>query len=109
MTTPESRRAIKRPRRRPEVTIERAVARRCTGARSPTRGSTVQSSKVESLAELRMVYILNCGVTVVKAVRNERKLNTGNEFVMHSPILGTNSHISINAANIQAMDPLTKK
>ena len=56
-----------------------------------------------------MMYILSCGVTVVKAVRNERKLNTGNEFVMHSPILETNSLISTNAANVQAMDPLTKK
>ena len=41
MTTPERRRATRRPKRRPETTIESAVARRCAGARSPTRGSTV--------------------------------------------------------------------
>lgn len=31
---------MRMPRRRPETTIERAVARRFAGARSPTRGST---------------------------------------------------------------------
>lgn len=47
--------------------------------------------------EFRTVYILNCGVTVVKAVRNERKQNTGNEFVMHNPILKPSSTISMFA------------
>ncbi len=72
-------------------------------------GALYSRQRLNHPRNLGMVYILNCGVTVVKAVRNERKLNTGNEFVMHSPILENNGHISINEANIQAMDPLTKK
>ena len=59
---------MRRPRRRPETTIERAVARRCAGARSPTRGSTVHFS-IETLVEKKDVDVLICGVTVVKAVR----------------------------------------
>ena len=51
------------------------------------------------LEERGILHILNCGVTVVKAVRNERKQNTGNEFVMHNPILKTNSIVSIFTTN----------
>lgn len=40
VTTPERTRAIRMPSMSPETTIERAVARRCAGARSPTSGST---------------------------------------------------------------------
>ena len=54
-----------------------------------------------SLAKLEIVCVLNCGVTVVKAVRNERKQNTGKELVMHSPILEANSTISIDVTKIQ--------
>lgn len=53
-----------------------------------------------SLAERKIVYVLNCGVTVVKAVRNERKQNTGNESVMHSPILEPKSSISTTSTRI---------
>ena len=57
------------------------------------------------------MYILICGVTVVKAVRNERKQNTGKELVMHSPILETNSSFSIilQTPRCCRTDLLTKK
>lgn len=55
------------PSSRPETTIERAVARRWSGARSPTRGS------------------MSCGVTVETAVRNDITRKTENDFVTHKP------------------------
>lgn len=69
VTTPESTLAIRIPSRRPDTTIERAVARRAEGARSPTRGS------------------INWGVTVVRAVMNESAEKTAKELVIHSPTL----------------------
>lgn len=55
------------PRRRPDTTIERAVARLCAGAKSPTRGS------------------INCGVTVETAVMNDMARKTENDFVTQRP------------------------
>ena len=69
VTMPESSRAISKPSRRPDTTIERAVARRAGGARSPTRGS------------------ISWGVTVVMAVMNESAEKTAKELVIHSPTL----------------------
>ena len=66
----------------------------------------------DSLAELRTVYVLSCGVTVVKAVRNERKQNTGNEFVMQSPILEPNGAVStsiLRGLRRRGMGIITKK
>lgn len=71
---PERRRAISIPSKSPETTIERAVARLCGGARSPTRGS------------------INCGVTVETAVMKDIARKTENEFVRHKP-----SHLIISA------------
>lgn len=48
-----------------------------------------------------MVYLLNCGVTVVKPVRKEKKQKTENEFVTHSPILELSGTISINSTETQ--------
>ena len=42
------------------------------------------------------VHILNCGVTVVKAVRYEKKQKTEKELVMHSPILDRDNVISVD-------------
>ena len=55
--------------------------------------------------------LLNCGVTVVKLVRKEKKQKTENEFVMHSPILEPSSTISINICRIKGghVNPFTKK
>ena len=55
--------------------------------------------------------LLNCGVTVVKPVRNEKKLKTENEFVMHSPILEPSGTVSIDFAENQGghLNPFTKK
>lgn len=64
---PDRTRATRMPRRRPETTIERAVARLAGGARSPTRGS------------------MSCGVTVVTAAMKERATKTENDPVRHSP------------------------
>jgi hypothetical protein len=64
---PERRRAMSIPRSRPETTIERAVARRWAGARSPTSGS------------------MSCGVTVEMAVMQDRARKTGKELVRHRP------------------------
>lgn len=47
------------------------------------------------------MHLLNCGVTVVKAVRKEKKQKTGNEFVTHSPILEPSNTISISSAETQ--------
>lgn len=86
VTTPERTRAIRMPRRRPETTIERAVARRWGGARSPTSGSTA-SCHLEKRKSLGRVCALICGVTVVRDVMKVRKQNTEKEFVMHRPTL----------------------
>ena len=64
---PERRRAMSIPSSRPETTMERAVARRCGGARSPTSGS------------------MSWGVTVVTAVMKESARKTENDFVTHRP------------------------
>lgn len=64
---PERRRAMSMPRRRPETTMERAVARRWGGARSPTRGS------------------MSWGVTVETAVMKEMARKTEKEFVIQRP------------------------
>jgi len=64
---PERRRATSIPRRRPDTTMERAVARRWIGARSPTSGS------------------ISWGVTVVTPVMNERARKTGKDFVTQRP------------------------
>ncbi len=64
---PESRRAISIPSKRPETTIERAVALLCGGARSPTKGS------------------MSWGVTVDTAVMKDMARKTENDFVMHKP------------------------
>ena len=37
--------------------------------------------------EREYVYLLNCGVTVVKAVRKDKKLKSLKELVMQRPIL----------------------
>lgn len=66
---PERRRAIRSPRSRPEVTIEREAARLFGGARSPTKGS------------------MSCGVTVVTAEMNEMAVKTAKLSVMQTPIL----------------------
>ena len=58
------------PRRTPETTMEREVARRWAGARSPTRGS------------------ISWGVTVVVEVRRETTQKSGKEVVRQRPILG---------------------
>ncbi len=55
------------PRRRPDTTIERLVARLWAGARSPTRGS------------------ISCGVTVETAVMKDIARKTENDFVRHKP------------------------
>jgi hypothetical protein len=55
------------PPRRPETTIERLVARRCGGARSPTSGS------------------MSCGVTVVTAVKKEMATKLSKDFVRQRP------------------------
>ena len=60
---------MSRPSRRPEVTTERAAARRWAGTRSATRG------------------IINWGVTVVTEERKEMAQKTENDEVMHSPSL----------------------
>ena len=57
------------PRERPETTIERAAARLCGGAKSPTRGS------------------INCGVTVVTEQIKEIAVNVARLLVTQSPIL----------------------
>ena len=67
---PERTRAMSMPRRTPETTMEREVARRWGGARSPTRGS------------------ISWGVTVVMEVRRERRQKRGKEVVRQRPILG---------------------
>lgn len=64
---PDRTRATRIPRRRPDTTIEMAVARLADGARSPTRGS------------------MSCGVTVVTAVMKERATKTENDPVRHRP------------------------
>lgn len=64
---PERRRAMSMPSRRPETTMERAVARRWGGARSPTRGS------------------MSWGVTVETAVMKEMARKTEKEFVIQRP------------------------
>lgn len=50
-----------------------------------------------------MVYLLNCGVTVVKPVRKEKKQKTGNEFVTQRPILEPSSTISMTSAETQTL------
>lgn len=67
VNTPESSRAIKIPRSKPDTTMDRAVARRWAGAKSPTRGS------------------ISWGVTVVTAVMKERARKTPNDLVTHKP------------------------
>lgn len=64
---PERTRAISMPKRRPETTMERDMARLAGGARSPTRGS------------------MSCGVTVETAVMKESATKTGNDLVMQRP------------------------
>ena len=56
--------------------------------------------------------LLNCGVTVVKLVRKEKKQKTENEFVMHSPILEPSKTISISflpKIKGEHVKPFTKK
>ena len=64
---PDKSRAISRPRRRPDTTIDSDVALRRAGARSPTRGS------------------MSCGVTVVKATMKDSARKTEKDFVRHRP------------------------
>jgi len=64
---PDRTRATRIPRRRPDTTIDMAVARLAGGARSPTRGS------------------MSCGVTVVTAAIKERATKTENDPVRHRP------------------------
>ena len=66
-TTPERSRATSMPRSRPDTTIERAVARRSLGARSPTSG------------------IMSCGVTVVSPVMNVSARKTWKLVVTQRP------------------------
>lgn len=75
------------PSSSPDTTMERAVARLWGGASSPTSGSTIGDSARDAKYMSMTGSILSCGVTVVKAVRNDRKLKTGNESVMQRPIL----------------------
>jgi hypothetical protein len=55
---------------RPDTTTESAAARRCGGARSPTKG------------------IMSCGVTVVTETMNDMPVKTPRSFVMQRPSLG---------------------
>ena len=89
VTTPERTLAISIPRSKPETTIERAVARRAGGARSPTSGS------------------INWGVTVVTAVINERAEKTAKELVRQRPILRVEEYVSKKTLRIgcQAQGP----
>jgi hypothetical protein len=64
---PDRRRAISIPRRRPETTMDIAVALRCGGARSPTNGS------------------MSWGVTVDAAVMKDRARKTEKDLVTQSP------------------------
>lgn len=66
---PERTRAISIPRRRPDTTMLREVARWAGGARSPTRGS------------------MSCGVTVETEVMKLRMQKTVKFLVMQRPIL----------------------
>jgi hypothetical protein len=68
VTIPLRMRARRTPRRFPLVTIERAIARLCGGARSPTKGNII------------------CGVTVVMAVMKEMAWKIRKSVVTHSPI-----------------------
>ena len=74
-------------------------------------GEHYKTVSMRLLAEVANVHILNCGVTVVRAVRYERKQNTGNEFVMHSPILSptVSSVYMLRRLESQHIEPLTKK
>lgn len=47
-----------------------------------------------------MVGLLNCGVTVVNAVKKDRKAKIGKESVMQSPIL---SHCSAISPSLPSM------
>ena len=69
VTMPLRIRARRTPRTLPDVTIDRAIARLCGGARSPTRGSII------------------CGVTVVIAVKYEMAVNAAKLVVVQRPIL----------------------
>lgn len=66
-------RASRTPSALPDVTIDRAMARLCGGARSPTKGSII------------------CGVTVVMAVKKEMTENAAKLLVVQRPILKTTS------------------
>lgn len=69
--------------------MERAVARRPGGARSPTRGS------------------ISWGVTVVRAVMKESAAKTAKELVMQSPILHSRlQNVSNNEARSQTQRSL---
>jgi hypothetical protein len=61
--TPPSSRASSTPSERPDTSTARQLARRCGGARSPTRGRR------------------SCGVTVVRPVRREKAWKRGREVV----------------------------
>lgn len=69
MTTPDRILAISMPIRFPDTTIDRLVARRCGGAKSPTKGSIIW------------------GVTVVTAVMNDMTRDTVKLFVTQSLML----------------------
>lgn len=75
------------PSSSPDTTMERAVARLWGGASSPTSGSTTGESARDAHYMSTTGSILSCGVTVVNAVRNDRKLKIWNESVMQRPIL----------------------
>ena len=66
-------RARRTPSALPDVMIDRAIARLCGGARSPTNGSII------------------CGVTVVMAVKKEMAENAAKLLVVQRPILKATS------------------
>ncbi len=69
VTMPLRMRARRTPSAFPDVTIDKAIARLCGGARSPTRGSIIW------------------GVTVVIAVKKEMAENAAKLLVVQRPIL----------------------
>ena len=79
VTIPDRRRAISIPANSPDTTIDRAWARLCGGAMSPTRGSS------------------SCGVTVVMDATNDSAAKVSKLVVIqrashciHNPISASN-------------------
>ena len=64
--------------------------------RDRQRGEALSMYQRKCSSRKRNVRVLNCGVTVVRAVRYEKKQKTEKEFVMHNPILDGDSMISVN-------------